>query len=364
MQKKINILCGAGGTGGHLFPALAVIEQLEKIYPFLEVHFAGRIDKIEGEKIPKLGYRFHPMNIRGLNKLFSLSNLSIPFEILNAIKSMRNVIKINEIDLVICTGSYISYPPGKAAIIEGIPLVLMESNVNPGKSIEMLASKSTRIFTSFHESNQYFKKTNLDKISLVGNPVRSSILNLPDKTVAKHQLGYKSDERIVFVFGGSLGAKSINLAIDNNLDVLAKKDYKVIWQTGKNFKTSRSIPSNISQSQFIDDMALNYAAADLIVSRSGATTVAELSVAGKPSILVPLETASNNEQSLNAKVFVEKGAAIMLHDNQLMESLISNIDLILDDENEMNEMSKNAISLGNPDAAEKTAKEIINLLNL
>lgn len=363
-MKKLKVLCGAGGTGGHLFPALAVVEQLKKIHPDIEVHFAGRSDKIEGEKIPALGYKFHNMNVRGLTKLLSFDTLILPFEIYSAVLSMRRLIKRYDIDFVICTGSYISFPPGKAAIKSDIPLFLMESNVNPGKAINMLASGADRIFTAFEQSNKYFTGKLSKKVSFVGNPVREAILNLPDRDEAKRKLGYLPTDKLVFIFGGSLGARAINYAIENNLQIIKNSNYKIIWQTGKNYNFSSELPENLKKLVFIDDMALHYAAADLVISRSGATTVAELGVAGRSSILVPLETASNNEQRLNAEVFANNGAAIILSDNELQDKLFPAINELFAAPEIIIQMENSAKALGRNDAAEKTAKEILNLLNL
>lgn len=363
-MKKLKVLCGAGGTGGHLFPALAVIEQLKKMHPEIEVHFAGRNDKIEGEKVPNLGYKFHPLKIRGISKLLSVNTLLIPIEIYSAVLSMQRLIKRYDIDCVISTGSYISYPAGKAAIKSGIPLFLMESNVNPGKAINMLSKGADRIFTAFQDSNKYFPGKLSAKVRFVGNPVREAILNLPERNEAKQKLGYLPTDKLIFIFGGSLGARSINNAVAGNLDIISNLSYKIIWQTGKNFDFDSKLPDNLQKHIFIDDMALHYAAADLIISRSGATTVAELAVAGRASILVPLETASNNEQRLNAEVFTRNNAAIILQDDELQTNLFPKLIELMADENMIFDMENEAKKLGNINAAENTAKEILNLLNL
>ncbi|MFW6232477.1 MAG: UDP-N-acetylglucosamine--N-acetylmuramyl-(pentapeptide) pyrophosphoryl-undecaprenol N-acetylglucosamine transferase, partial [Bacteroidota bacterium] len=223
--RKVKILCAAGGTGGHLFPAVAVAEKISELNDGkAEIHFIGRPDKIEAEVTPKLGYKFHPLKMRGLNKLFSLDTLLMPFNIFRNIVRCKQLIRDEKFDAVICTGAYISYPPGMAASQEKVPLILMESNVNPGKSIRMLSAKADLILTSFEESAKFFEKGTASKIKYTGNPVRKKIQDYSTKKNLPAAFDLDPDKFTVLIFGGSLGAKSINTAIEKNIDKLAALD--------------------------------------------------------------------------------------------------------------------------------------------
>jgi len=213
-MKKYNFLIAAGGTGGHLFPAIAVVEELSKISEEFSFYFTGRTDKIEGKVVQKLGYPFFPIEVEGLRKIFSLKNLLIPFKILQSEIKLKKLIKREKISAVIATGCYISYAPCVAAYKMGIPVFLLESNFNPGKSISMLAAKSDVLFTSFPETEKFFENKTLKKIVYAGNPVRNLISNVISQSDAKLKLGFNPEKKLVFVFGGSLGSKAINDTIE------------------------------------------------------------------------------------------------------------------------------------------------------
>lgn len=362
MAQKIKILVAAGGTGGHLFPALAVVEQLQKLCGNdCEFHFVGTEGKIETRVVPPLGFNLHLLNLGGITK--SIRTLAVPFQVLASIAKVRKIIKNHSISLVLGAGAYLTFPPGIAAGMCGIPLVLMESNVNPGKAIKMLASRATKIIATFDETIGFFPNDISSKILVLGNPVRGQILNLPNKLEARIKLNLPTDKHFVFVFGGSLGARSINNAMKSHLDSLSKMDVEFIWQTGKNFDIPNNLPSNVRALRFIDDMASHYAAADLVVARSGATTVAELAIAAKPSVLVPLPSASNNEQMQNAKLFAKFNAAIYVDDSKIGENFDVRINELLADSSMLEKMGKAANSFAKPDAALETAREILKLIN-
>jgi len=362
-QEPYKFLIAAGGTGGHFFPALAVAEQLkEQLNGNCEIIFIGTENRIESKKAPELGYRYYSMPITGFGGL-SFKTLVLPLRVLNSIYKARSVIKINKIEAVICAGAYISYPPGIAASFFGIPLFLMESNVNPGKSNAALAKHSTHIYTAFEESRKYFPSKEQEKVRHFGNPVRDYILNLPDKDDAQGDLGLIPGKPTVLVMGGSLGAMSINRAVERELNRFGEQDYQILWQTGNNYEPPLKHPKNIVPTKFIDDMSAAYAAADLIVGRSGATSVAEICVAGKPSILVPMPSASNNEQFLNAKVLQEREAAILINDSDIETQLFDNVDNLMQNSDMRIKMSRVARQLAKPDAAKRVAKDIIEVIN-
>lgn len=358
MPKKLKILIAAGGTGGHLFPAMAVVSQIEKQYANTEFTFTGREDKIEGRIIPESKYNFLPIEVRGLVKKLSFDTMKIPFQIYTAYRKIYKVLKINKYDAVICAGAYISYAPGIAASKLGIPLYLLEANVNPGKANAMLSKKAKRVFTSFLESADYLKSEVQRKINYTGNPVRNELINLPDKTAARKSMDLHPDKKTILVFGGSLGATSINNAIDEYISQ-NKADIQIIWQTGKKFEKQKEYPEYVKLTEFIDDMASAYSAADLVISRSGATTVAELEVTGKPVILVPFPAASTNEQKNNAAVLEKHNAGIMIEEKDLNEKFIKSVNNLIFNEEKLKEISKNLLKLAKPDAAKQAAQFII-----
>lgn len=354
-------MIAAGGTGGHLFPAVAVAEQLQILTDGnCDFHFIGTKDRIEARVVPELGHTLHAISLGGITK--SIKTLAVPLQVIGAVLKCRKIINDQDISAVLAAGAYLSYPPGIAAAMERIPLVLMESNVNPGKSIRMLSKRATRIITAFDESKGYFPPSISSKIRCYGNPVRGNILSLPSMEVAKARLTLPETKKIVFIFGGSLGARSINRAVVKNLGEFAKSDYFFIWQTGKNFDPPADIPSNVRCMQFVEDMAGYYAASDLIVARSGATTVAELCIAGKASVLVPLSSASNNEQAHNAKILQNNNASITVLDIQIENEMLHLIRNLAADPERLELMGKNAKALAKPNAAFDTAKEILSII--
>lgn len=362
MGKK-NILVAAGGTGGHLFPALAVVEELEKFeINRNQIFFVGNPNKIEGRIVPSLGYNFLPLNITGFSNILSYSTLLLPFKILNSIAKAKKYIKHNNIGLVICAGAYLSYPVGLAAFYSNIPFALMESNVFPGKTIKLLSNKAQLIILAFEESKKYFSKKNQDKIKILGNPIRKNLLVPIDRYIARKNLNLEENKFTILIFGGSLGAKNINLAIEK---IISNEDINAqyIWQTGKSFQSSIS-KANVRTFEFIDDMATAYYASDLVICRSGATTIAELTAIGKPSILLPYPFSANNHQEYNANMMAQCGASIMIKDNELEVKLMDNIKKLIQDEALLITMSKNARQLSKVNSAELTARAIMNLYSV
>ena len=363
MEDKIfKILVAAGGTGGHLFPAIAVVEQLEKLKASnFKPFFVGTDYRIESKVVPLLGYEYQSMPITGLTKLLSLNTLLLPIKIIKSISICRKIIRKFRPDAVLCTGAYISYPAGIAASKEKIPLVLMESNVNPGKTIKQLSNKASVIMASFEETKTFFDTNIQSKIRVVGNPVRNDILQKVDKEKAITKFGLESGKKTVLIFGGSLGAYTINRAVEKSLDYFVQNDIQLIWQIGKNYKPKTRIADNIKVLEFIDDMASAYASADLVVSRSGATSIAEICVVGKASILVPLETASNNEQMENAKILQKHNASIIIKDNEIQDKLLKTIKELINQKEKLIEMSAKVKELAKPKSANDVANILINL---
>lgn len=361
--RKLKVLVAAGGTGGHLFPALAVVEELQTLLKGQLIPiFVGNGEKIESRVVPELGYQFHKIPVKGFTGLMQLNTLTLPIKIFNSILKCRSLIRKHKIDVCICAGAYISYPAGVAASQEHIPLILMESNVFPGKTNRLLSQKATAIFTAFDESERYFPQPIKRKIRCLGNPIRRQLITLPNQLESRLKFNLDPNKKTILVFGGSLGARSVNLAIEKILPNFSDSDIQFLWQTGSNYQPTQDLPANVTVLPFINDMASAYASADLVISRSGATTVTELCVVGKPSILIPLPTAANNEQELNASILEEKKAAVMLPDEHLNDELEAVINNVIRDNKLLSWMGKIAKSIAKPDAAKKSAEEVLNIV--
>jgi UDP-N-acetylglucosamine--N-acetylmuramyl-(pentapeptide) pyrophosphoryl-undecaprenol N-acetylglucosamine transferase len=361
-KAKYKFLIGAGGTGGHLYPAIAVVDALKKQLPNCEFYFCGRNDKIEAKVVPALNYNFIAVDIKGIGKLLSINTITALLSLQKARTFLKKKIKELDIDAVICTGAYISVPPGKAAKSCGIPLFLMESNVNPGKAIKMLSKDADRIFTSFDETSTYFPKSYAERIVTTGNPIRKEITNLPTRAESITKYGLSPDSKIILIFGGSLGAASINKAVEDNIIELSKYG-QILWQTGQDYEIKSNVPDNVKTMKYIDDMASAYSAADLVVSRSGATTVAELCITAKPAILIPLKTASCNEQNHNANVLMERTGCAVIDNDEIGLKLVEIVKTYMTDDNLLADISNKLAALVNPNSADIIAKEIINFLD-
>ncbi|MES2765725.1 MAG: undecaprenyldiphospho-muramoylpentapeptide beta-N-acetylglucosaminyltransferase [Bacteroidota bacterium] len=364
-REDIRILVAAGGTGGHLFPAIAVVEELERLIgKDFKAEFFGTAGKIESRVVPELGYKIHILPISGISNLKSLKGFLFLFKILQSFLKARAVIRKFKPDAILCTGAYLSYPVGLAARFSRAPLVLMESNVFPGKAIRALSGYSRKIIVSFEGSREYFSKDQQDKIEVLGNPVRSGIRATPDRAEARKFFGLQPDIPTVLAVGGSLGARSINEALEK---ILKKpdapfKNVQLIWQTGSTFKSTSDFGKNVWVDQFIKDMPQAYAAADLVIARAGATTLAELCAIGKPSILVPYPHAANNHQEHNARYMEEKGASCMILDADMDKKLETSVLKLLQNSPQIIDMEQSARSLGKPEAADEAARVILGLI--
>jgi UDP-N-acetylglucosamine--N-acetylmuramyl-(pentapeptide) pyrophosphoryl-undecaprenol N-acetylglucosamine transferase len=367
MKKSVtsnsSILIAAGGTGGDLFPAIAVMEELHKIIPNLTVHFTGSPDRIESRYLPQNGYPFTPMNsLRGFRGLSS-SMLKLPITILKAVLEAKSIIQKHQPACIICGGNYISLPVGIYAVLSRIPLILIEPNVKPGKTNALLGKYAKLIILGFEETKRVYKsiigKMTFPNMVHCGNPLRSVFIDrIPTKEYGAKAFNLDASKTTLFVFGGSLGARSINQALIKMIDRLSEKGIQILWQTGTEFKINRTLPANVHVMQFIDDMPSAYACADLVICRAGGGTVAELAVCGKPAILIPLPGASNNEQVLNAETLYQHGAAIVIEDGALDTELEYAIELLVNNQEKLHEMGNNAIKHGKPNAAKEAAELI------
>ncbi len=365
-MKNYTFLIAAGGTGGHLFPAISVVSELRKINPDFRFIFVGRKDKIEGKVVKNLGYEFHHIEIEGLKGLFDIRNILLPFKVFQSEYRIKQILRKKKVDALIATGAYISFPPALAANAAKVPIFLMESNFNPGKTITLLSKYAEVLFTSFPETQSFLQNKKIKQIKYVGNPVRDDFFKNPiDKIKAREMWGLDPSKPTLLVFGGSLGAQKINNAIKTNIDELTSADLQIIWQTGKEYDKYKSLdlPNQIKCVEFIDDMYSAYTAADLVLCRSGASTLSELAVMAKPSLLVPLVLAANNEQESNARFFEKNGAAVLLNQETLHIALTKKVSDVLTNKSKLKEMEINIRRFAKPDAARDIANAIVVNLN-
>lgn len=360
--QKIHVLFAGGGTGGHLFPAVAVAEKVKEYAPHARILFIGTKDKIEGRVVPKLGYEFKSIWIKGFSRKMNLENLLFPVKlIVSTLHSLWIAMRFKP-DVAVGSGGYVSGPVIYAANIMGAKIILLEQNSYPGITTRLLEKSATHIHTSFEETSKYLR--NKKAISVTGNPVRSS-LNLIEKSEAKESLGLDSSKKTICVLGGSLGARSINETIAESLDVIKDLGVQLFWQTGKGYYDAyKHLESeNIKVVDFIDDMNSFYSACDLLIARAGATTIAEIEVLGIPTIMVPSPHVAANHQYHNAKALADKEAALLIEDKNIKQELPKVLQTMIKDDEKMKSLRKNILQLGKPDAADIIAKQVIELAN-
>lgn len=362
MTKRIII--AGGGTGGHIFPAIAIANALKKKDSSIEILFVGAKGRMEMEKIPQAGYKIEGLDIAGFNRSSLIKNIGLPFKLVKSFLQVRRIFKRFKPDAAIGVGGYSSYPVLRTAQVKGIPTFIHESNSFAGKSNKMLGKKATKIFTGTDGMNKFFPK---EKIIVTGNPVRREIV----ETKVSRSEGIKffsldETKKIVLVVGGSLGAKSINEAIDKGLDDLLSEGLQIVWQTGKPYSAKAKERAAGKQSvwvnEFITKMEYAYAAADIVVARSGAMTVAELCVVKKPVVFVPYPFAAEDHQTVNAMQLVNKNAALMVKDSEAMEKLISMTIELAKNEKKQSELKNNISKLGIVNADEAIAVEVLKAI--
>ena len=332
--KSIRIIIAGGGTGGHIFPAIAVAQAIQKIQPDAAILFVGAQGKMEMEKVPQAGYEIMGITIAGFNRTNLLKNVSLPWKLLKSYFQVKAIIKKFKPNAVFGVGGYSSFPVLKQAQTKSIPTFIHESNAFAGKANQWLGADATQIFTGTKGMESFFPA---DKILVTGNPVRQNILHTSyDKNNAVLHFGLMPNKKTVLIVGGSLGASSINKAIQNNLAVFLENNIQLIWQTGKPnaavYVTAANEYANVYVSSFIDDMSAAYTAADIVVSRSGAMAVAEISITGKAAIFVPYPHAAEDHQTHNAMALVDNGAAKMVKDSEVDQKLIPLLQSLIHDD--------------------------------
>lgn len=353
-----KFMLSGGGTGGHIFPALAIAEELRARYPGCELHFVGALGRMEMEKIPAAGYAITGLPIRGLQRSFSLQNFRLPFDLIRSLRMAHSLLKTFQPDCVIGTGGYASGALLLAAAWKGIPTLIWEGNGYAGLTNRWLGRKVDIICTGFDGMEAFFPA---EKIRYTGNPVRKDIRSLPSRSAGLEHFGLE-ERPVCLVIGGSLGAGSFNRALSEGVEALLQKGIQVIWQTGKRFDTAPfQHRKGLWCGAFIPEMHLAYAAADLVVSRAGALSVSEIAVAGKPAILVPSPNVTADHQTANARKLSDAGAAILLPDTDIAQ-LIATIKREIANTESLLRMQEKLRSLAKPGAGAAIANEITQLI--
>ena len=361
-MKLERVIISGGGTGGHIFPAIAIADEIKRKNPAVSILFVGAIGKMEMDKVPAAGYNIVGLPIVGFQRKLTLSNLILPFKLINSLLKAYLVIKRFKPQVVIGVGGYASGPTLKIATLLNIPTVIQEQNSFPGKTNKLLARKVSAICTAYNGLEQFFPK---DKITLTGNPVRKEMVEIEGKKeAALAYYGLESAKKTVLVIGGSLGARTLNNALLKDLHLLQEKGIQVIWQTGKFYFEHITIAcqahdmNGVKVLQFIDRMDLAYAAADCIISRAGAISVSELCLIEKPIVLVPSPNVAEDHQTKNAMALVQENAAILVKDATAIDELIPAVIELIENETKQLELSKAIKAIGKPNATE----DIVNVI--
>jgi UDP-N-acetylglucosamine--N-acetylmuramyl-(pentapeptide) pyrophosphoryl-undecaprenol N-acetylglucosamine transferase len=364
-QKHKRIIISGGGTGGHIFPAISIANALMKIDAETEILFVGAEGRMEMEKIPAAGYRIIGLPVAGLYRSLTFKNFSVLIKLLKSLRKAKKVIKEFGPDVVVGVGGYASGPVLRQAGRMGIPTLIQEQNSYAGVTNKLLAKRASTICVAYDGMEKYFPS---GKIIKTGNPVRQNFDNLNgllDEALSYFKL--KKEFPVILVLGGSLGAGSINNSLSENLNVLRDSDCQWLWQTGKyyfeNVKAlvSLSFSGNISVHGFINRMDYAYAAADIIISRSGAGTISELCLVGKPVILIPSPNVAEDHQTRNAEALSSRNAALLIEDSRASKTLVDEAIKLISDKSRRDMLSENILKMADRDADVRIAKEVLKL---
>lgn len=363
-MRTFKIIIAGGGTGGHIFPAIAVANALIKIDASINVLFIGAKGKMEMEKVPQAGYQIEGLDIAGFNRAKLWKNWSLPFKLISSFIQVKKIFKSFKPDAVFGVGGYSSFPVLRFAQRKGIPTFLHEANSFAGKANMLLGKKATAVLVGTDGMEKFFPK---NKIIKTGNPIRSEITQSSFAIEDAYEyFGLRQNIPTVLVIGGSLGARSINQALAKGIGSLIDAGIQVIWQTGKGnlelVDQSLRKRKDVCITEFISKMNYAYAVADLVVSRAGAIALAEICATGKPSILIPFPHAAEDHQTVNAMNLVHHGAAVIVKDENASNELISMIQAMLKDKEKLGVIGKAASTLFVKDADQLIANEILNVL--
>jgi UDP-N-acetylglucosamine--N-acetylmuramyl-(pentapeptide) pyrophosphoryl-undecaprenol N-acetylglucosamine transferase len=362
-MKKLKFILSGGGTGGHIYPAIAIANELKSRFPDAEFLFVGAQDKMEMQKVPQSGYAIEGLWIAGLQRKLTLQNAMFPLKLVNSLWKSRKIIKKFKPDVVIGTGGFASGPLLQVANSLNIPTVIQEQNSYPGITNKLLSKKANAICIAYENLERFFPK---DKIVFTGNPVRQDILDIDSKrSEALSYFNLDENKKTLLIIGGSLGARRINQLIAKEIDFLRNNNLQIFWQCGNLYMADYKHFSEIENVQvvsFIDRMDLIYAAADFVISRAGASSVSELCLVGKPTIFIPSPNVAEDHQTKNAKAIVDKNGALLIKESELDEKFESVFNKLIHDENLQQSLSENMKKLAKPNATKDIVEQIVKLI--
>ena len=368
-MKKLKFIISGGGTGGHIFPALAIAQELERKFSGCEILFVGANGRMEMEKIPDAGYTIKGLDVVGIQRSFSINslvkNFSFPIRLLKSLNAAKKIIESFNPDVVIGVGGYASGPTLRMANRLGVPTLIQEQNSYAGLTNKWLSKKAHKICVAYENMSQFFPEP---KLVLTGNPVRKDLMDMDQKSdLALKHFNIDKGDKVILVIGGSLGAKSINEGLLASLDILKNQPIQLIWQVGKRYFDQISNHKklqefkNVHAMPFIKKMDLAYEVADLVISRAGALSISEITLTGKASLLIPSPNVAEDHQRKNAMALVKRNAAVLVNDNDTRSALGKALNL-LKDELQISEIAKNAKKMGKPNAARDIVNEIEKLI--
>jgi UDP-N-acetylglucosamine--N-acetylmuramyl-(pentapeptide) pyrophosphoryl-undecaprenol N-acetylglucosamine transferase len=359
VESKYKILFAGGGTGGHIFPAIAVAEKIRENNPETSILFIGTKQKIESQVVPENGFEFKPIWISGFQRKLTVKNLLFPIKLLVSMFQSLFICMKFKPDVAIGTGAYVSFPAIWGASIMGAKIMLLEQNSYPGIANRLLERKAEQIHISFQDSQKYFREKS--KLMLTGNPVR--VIKKMSKENAQSNMGLSEGRKTLLILGGSLGARSINQCVEKNLNKFKEIDIQIIWQTGKSYYESlkKYNTDKVFVKPFIKDMSAAYASADLILARAGATTIAEIAALGMPVVFVPSPNVAEDHQYKNARSIADSDACAIIKDSELDERLLPIINETIHNDDLLKQFSEGIKKFSKPNAASDIAQEALKL---
>ncbi len=363
MKNNPKFIISGGGTGGHIYPAIAIANELKNRFPKADILFVGASDKMEMQKVPQAGYPIKGLWIAGIQRKLTLQNAMFPLKLMSSLSKSFGILRSFKPDVVIGTGGFASGAVLKVASMMGTPTVIQEQNSYPGITNKLLSKKANKICVAYENLERFFPKEN---VILTGNPVRQDLISVNDKkseAVAYFKLD--ASKKTLLVLGGSLGARRVNQLIAKELDFLLSQNIQIIWQCGKLYFDEYqhfNDKENVQVLSFIDRMDLVYAAADVVISRSGASSVSELCIVGKPVIFIPSPNVAEDHQTKNAKAIVDRNGAILLKESELDTQFETVFQDLISSEAKQNELSQNIKQLALPNATKDIVDEIVKLI--
>lgn len=365
MDKELRIIISGGGTGGHIFPAVSIANAIKAKYPDAKILFVGALGRMEMQRVPAAGYEIKGLPICGFDRKHLLKNISVLFKIWKSQRMAKKIIKDFKPMAAVGVGGYASGPTLNVCASKGIPCLIQEQNSYAGVTNKLLAKKADKICVAYDGMERFFPA---DKIIKTGNPVRQNVLETSiTQEEARKQFGLEPDKKTILLVGGSLGARTINESVLGNLDKIKDSGIQFIWQTGKYYNAAineqlkgKEIP-NLKVLDFVSDMGAAYKAADLVISRAGASSISEFCLIGKPVILVPSPNVAEDHQTKNAMALVNKDAAIYVKDSEAPSGLIDKAISIANNEQKLSELSNNIKKLGYKNSADVIADEVVKL---